>query len=85
MQQAKVTPKFLKLWLSEALEHMTNNISPMILLTGGTYKGHVDILAPTVQELAALEKEVQTSFLHLGYLPNQLFRTFWLCLRWELG
>ncbi|KAM6459416.1 ATP-dependent RNA helicase DDX1 [Liasis olivaceus] len=43
---------------------------------GGTYKGHVDILAPTVQELAALEKEAQTSFLHLGYLPNQLFRTF---------
>lgn len=43
---------------------------------GGSYKGHVDILAPTVQELAALEKEAQTSFLHLGYLPNQLFRTF---------
>ncbi|KAL7988066.1 hypothetical protein Chor_006985 [Crotalus horridus] len=43
---------------------------------GGTYKGHVDLLAPTVQELAALEKEAQTSFLHLGYLPNQLFRTF---------
>uniref|UniRef100_A0A8D1LIV8 ATP-dependent RNA helicase n=1 Tax=Sus scrofa TaxID=9823 RepID=A0A8D1LIV8_PIG len=45
-------------------------------LGGGNYKGHVDILAPTVQELAALEKEAQTSFLHLGYLPNQLFRTF---------
>ncbi|KAJ7412688.1 ATP-dependent RNA helicase DDX1 [Pitangus sulphuratus] len=45
-------------------------------LGGGLYKGHVDILAPTVQELAALEKEAQTSFLHLGYLPNQLFRTF---------
>lgn len=44
---------------------------------GGNYKGHVDVLAPTVQELAALEKEAQTSFLHLGYLPNQLFRTFW--------
>ncbi|XP_054978813.1 ATP-dependent RNA helicase DDX1 [Sorex araneus] len=43
---------------------------------GGNYKGHVDVLAPTVQELAALEKEAQTSFLHLGYLPNQLFRTF---------
>ncbi|XP_039604866.1 ATP-dependent RNA helicase DDX1 [Polypterus senegalus] len=43
---------------------------------GGLYKGHVDVLAPTVQELAALEKEAQTSFLHLGYLPNQLFRTF---------
>nr|KAF6429171.1 DEAD-box helicase 1 [Molossus molossus] len=44
--------------------------------TGGGYKGHVDVLAPTVQELAALEKEAQTSFLHLGYLPNQPFRTF---------
>ncbi|KAM9317423.1 ATP-dependent RNA helicase DDX1 [Gastrophryne carolinensis] len=43
---------------------------------GGLYKGHVDILAPTVQELASLEKEAQTSFLHLGYLPNQLFRSF---------
>ncbi|XP_023692056.1 ATP-dependent RNA helicase DDX1 [Paramormyrops kingsleyae] len=43
---------------------------------GGQYKGHVEALAPTVQELAALEKEAQTSFLHLGYLPNQLFRSF---------
>ncbi|KAJ8270631.1 hypothetical protein GJAV_G00117380 [Gymnothorax javanicus] len=43
---------------------------------GGMYKGHVDVLAPTVQELANLEKEAQTSFLHLGYLPNQLFRAF---------
>lgn len=43
---------------------------------GGLYKGHVDILAPTVQELAALEKEAQTSFLQLGYLSNQLFRAF---------
>lgn len=43
---------------------------------GGLYKGHVDVLAPTVQELASLEKEAQTSFLHLGYLPNQLFRAF---------
>ncbi|XP_051510873.1 ATP-dependent RNA helicase DDX1-like [Myxocyprinus asiaticus] len=43
---------------------------------GGMYKGHVDILAPTVQELANLEREAQTSFLHLGYLPNQLFKAF---------
>ncbi|XP_048386374.1 ATP-dependent RNA helicase DDX1 [Stegostoma tigrinum] len=43
---------------------------------GGTYKGHVDALASTVQELAALEKEAQSSFLHFGYLPNQLFRRF---------
>uniref|UniRef100_A0A4W3HZF6 ATP-dependent RNA helicase n=1 Tax=Callorhinchus milii TaxID=7868 RepID=A0A4W3HZF6_CALMI len=41
---------------------------------GGQYKGHVDALASTVQELAALEKEAQSSFLHFGYLPNQLFR-----------
>uniref|UniRef100_A0AAQ5YT15 ATP-dependent RNA helicase n=1 Tax=Amphiprion ocellaris TaxID=80972 RepID=A0AAQ5YT15_AMPOC len=45
-------------------------------LGGGNYKGHVDVLAPTVQELANLEREAQTSFLHLGYLPNQLFRAF---------
>lgn len=44
--------------------------------SGGNYKGHVDALAPTVQELANLEREAQTSFLHLGYLPNQLFRAF---------
>ncbi|XP_048858219.1 ATP-dependent RNA helicase DDX1 [Brienomyrus brachyistius] len=43
---------------------------------GGQYKGHVEALAPTVQELSALEREAQTSFLHLGYLPNQLFRSF---------
>ncbi len=43
---------------------------------GGLYKGHVDILAPTVRELANLEREAQTSFLHLGYLPNQLFKAF---------
>ncbi|KAI7799718.1 ATP-dependent RNA helicase DDX1 [Triplophysa rosa] len=43
---------------------------------GGLYKGHVDILAPTVRELANLEREAQTSFLHLCYLPNQLFKAF---------
>ncbi|KAI5627764.1 ATP-dependent RNA helicase DDX1 [Silurus asotus] len=43
---------------------------------GGLYKGHVDILAPTVQELANLEREAQTSFLQLGFLPNQLFKAF---------
>ncbi|CAG09075.1 unnamed protein product, partial [Tetraodon nigroviridis] len=45
-------------------------------LGGGNYKGHVDVLAPTVQELANLEREAQSSFLHLGYLKNQLFRAF---------
>ncbi|KAA8583137.1 hypothetical protein FQN60_015683 [Etheostoma spectabile] len=29
-----------------------------------------------VQELANLEREAQSSFLHLGYMPNQLFRAF---------
>ncbi|XP_067098227.1 ATP-dependent RNA helicase DDX1 [Osmerus mordax] len=43
---------------------------------GGHYKGHVDVLAPTVQELANLEREAQTSFLNLGYLPNQIFKAF---------
>ncbi|KAJ4929306.1 hypothetical protein JOQ06_004916 [Pogonophryne albipinna] len=42
----------------------------------GNYKGHVNALAPTVLELANLEREVQSSFLHLGYMPNQLFRAF---------
>ncbi|XP_072913042.1 ATP-dependent RNA helicase DDX1 [Hemitrygon akajei] len=45
-------------------------------LGGGQYKGHVDALAPSVEELAALEKEAQSSFLNFGYLPNQLFRRF---------
>uniref|UniRef100_A0A4W5JZN8 ATP-dependent RNA helicase DDX1 n=1 Tax=Hucho hucho TaxID=62062 RepID=A0A4W5JZN8_9TELE len=43
---------------------------------GGVFSGHVAALAPTVQELANLEREAQTSFLHLGYLPNQLFKAF---------
>ncbi|XP_071057993.1 ATP-dependent RNA helicase DDX1-like isoform X2 [Pseudochaenichthys georgianus] len=43
---------------------------------GGNYKSHVDALASTVLELANLEREVQSSFLHLGYMPNQLFRAF---------
>ncbi|KAI9544265.1 hypothetical protein NQZ68_005315, partial [Dissostichus eleginoides] len=45
-------------------------------LGGANYKGHVDALAPTVLELANLEREAQSSFLHLGYMPNQLFRAF---------
>ncbi|KAK9531670.1 hypothetical protein VZT92_011080 [Zoarces viviparus] len=45
-------------------------------LGGGNYKGHVEALAPTVQELATLEREAQSSFLHLGYMLNQLFRAF---------
>lgn len=57
-----------------------HTFSPSLCLSGGLYKGHVDILAPTVQELANLEREVQTSFLQLGYLPNQLFKAFWASL-----
>lgn len=52
------------------------HLYPYLFSPGGLYKGHVDILAPTVQELANLEREAQTSFLHLGYLPNQLFKAF---------
>lgn len=59
-----------------------SKIKVMFLLpsVGGNYKGHVDALAPTVQELAGLEREAQSSFLHLGYLKNQLFRAFW---KWD--
>nr|CAB3236898.1 ATP-dependent RNA helicase DDX1-like [Phallusia mammillata] len=35
---------------------------------GGTYKGHVDDLAPTVDELQDLEKSAQTSFLNMKNL-----------------
>lgn len=56
---------------TQAISHWS-----LSFIAGGLYKGHVEMLAPTVQELASLEKEAQTSFLRLGYLPNQLFRTF---------
>lgn len=59
------------------LNHTQMNVLLLFLLVGGNYKGHVDVLAPTVQELAGLEREAQSSFLHLGYLKNQLFRAFW--------
>ncbi|XP_070575608.1 ATP-dependent RNA helicase DDX1-like [Ptychodera flava] len=42
-------------------------------MTGGLYKGHADILAPTVKELAELERNVQTSFLHLSCKKDTLF------------
>ncbi|XP_077867771.1 ATP-dependent RNA helicase DDX1-like, partial [Saccoglossus kowalevskii] len=42
-------------------------------MTGGLYKGHADILAPTVKELAELEKEAQSSFLHLCNKKTTLF------------
>lgn len=58
------------------LNHTQMNILLLFLLVGGNYRGHVDVLAPTVQELAGLEREAQSSFLHLGYLENQLFRAF---------
>lgn len=35
--------------------------------TGSKYKGHVEFLAPTVAELAAMEQEAQSSFLRLQH------------------
>ncbi|ESO81968.1 hypothetical protein LOTGIDRAFT_135662 [Lottia gigantea] len=34
---------------------------------GSVYQGHVQFLAPTVSELASLEKKAQTSFIDLKY------------------
>lgn len=59
------------------LGHTEIKLLLLLLPVGSNYKGHVDVLAPTVQELAGLEREAQSSFLHLGYLKNQLFRAFW--------
>ncbi|XP_077982085.1 ATP-dependent RNA helicase DDX1-like [Glandiceps talaboti] len=42
-------------------------------MTGGLYKGHADILAPTVKELAELERDAQTSFLHLCNKSSTLY------------
>lgn len=74
-------------WLSRFIIRVPFNVEPHQRFCsprpGGNYKGHVDVLAPTVQELATLEREAQTSFLHLGYLPNQLFRAFWAYLSWH--
>ena len=36
-------------------------------VAGSGYKGHVEFLAPTVKELAQLEKSAQTSFIDLKY------------------
>lgn len=36
-------------------------------VAGSGYKGHVEQLAPTVKELASLEKQAQTSFLSLKF------------------
>ncbi len=41
-----------------------------IFLLVSISKGHVDTLAPTVQELVALEKRVQTSFFTLRNIRN---------------
>ena len=38
-----------------------------VVCAGSGYKGHVEVLAPAVQELAALEKRAQSSFLNLMY------------------
>ncbi|CAG5135712.1 unnamed protein product, partial [Candidula unifasciata] len=34
---------------------------------GSVYKGHIDLLAPTVAELTQLEKKAQTTFIDLKY------------------
>lgn len=44
-------------------------------VSGGTYKGHIATLAPTVKELAELEKRAQTSFIDLQY--KKKFMTRW--------
>ncbi|XP_022108756.1 ATP-dependent RNA helicase DDX1-like isoform X1 [Acanthaster planci] len=41
--------------------------------TGSNYKGHVAVLAPSVKELAQLEKQAQTSFLGFSGVQNTLF------------
>ncbi|KAI4801683.1 hypothetical protein KUCAC02_019561 [Chaenocephalus aceratus] len=58
------------------LDNFDGKVSVRLWEVCGNYKGHVDALAPTVLELANLEREAQSSFLHLGYMPNQLFRAF---------
>lgn len=39
----------------------------LFLFAGSVYKGHVEFLAPTVAELAQLEKAAQTSFIDLKF------------------
>lgn len=41
---------------------------------GGTYKGHVESLAPAVKELAELEKRAQTSFIEMKYKKKFMSR-----------
>lgn len=42
-------------------------------LQGSTYKGHADILAPSVAELADLERKAQSSFLGFSGVQDNLF------------
>ncbi|XP_071824062.1 ATP-dependent RNA helicase DDX1-like isoform X2 [Apostichopus japonicus] len=42
-------------------------------LTGSSYKGHADILAPAVSELADLECKAQSSFLRFSGMQDNLF------------
>ncbi|XP_076109926.1 ATP-dependent RNA helicase DDX1-like [Mytilus galloprovincialis] len=41
---------------------------------GGSYKGHIETLAPSVKELAELEKRAQTSFIDLKYRKKFMTR-----------
>lgn len=42
-------------------------------VTGSSYKGHADILAPAVSELADLECKAQSSFLGFSGMQDNLF------------
>jgi len=52
------------------IDLIVNQIFSIIFILVPTSKGHVDTLAPTVQELVALEKRVQTSFFALHNSRN---------------
>ena len=45
-----------------------------MVVSGSGYKGHVEQLAPTVKELASLEKQAQTSFLNLKFKKPFMMR-----------
>ena len=38
------------------------------MFAGSGYKGHVEMLAPAVKELAGLARQAQTSFIQFKYL-----------------
>uniref|UniRef100_A0A671KVR8 ATP-dependent RNA helicase n=1 Tax=Sinocyclocheilus anshuiensis TaxID=1608454 RepID=A0A671KVR8_9TELE len=68
--------------LSEIEEHLKCTITqcePDIKVPVDEFDGKVSCLYPFIYcicYLSLLEREAQTSFLHLSYLPNQFFKTF---------